>query len=362
MRNPALSFSLPRRMGVALAAASGLLWGAAALPAHGQGLASAPVQAHGGALLHGADGVVEAVRDTTVSTQVPGAVVQLSVRVGEQVRPGQELLRLDAQAARQNAAASAAQVDAARTQAQLADSELARQKQLFARQYISQAGLERAQAQAQAAHAQVRALQAQASAAAAQTGLHVVRAPYSGVVSEVPVALGDMATPGRPLVRLYDPAALRVAAAVPQALQLADGPAQLDLPSLGAGRVGVPAQGIQRLPTVDRATHTAQLRVALPAGLAGAAPGMFARLWLPVAPGAADAPASLTVPASAILRRGELTAVYVLDEQGRPRLRQVRLGQPPGSGADAPAHIPVLAGLRSGERVALDPQAAARVR
>lgn len=349
-------------MGLALIAASSISWSAVVLPTHGQGLASALVQTSGDALLHGADGVVEAVRDTTVSTQVPGAVVQLSVRVGEQVRAGQELLRLDAQAARQNAAASAAQVDAARTQAQLVNSELERQKQLFARQYISQAGMERAQAQAQAAHAQVRALQAQSSAAAAQTGLHIVRAPYSGVVSEVHVALGDMATPGRPLVRLYDPAALRVSAAVPQTLQLADGPAQLEMPSLGTDRVGVPTQGIQRLPTVDRATHTAQLRIALPANLVGAAPGMFARLWLPVAPGAADAPASLTVPASAVLRRGELTAVYVLDEQGRPRLRQIRLGQLPGSGADAPAHISVLAGLRSGERVALDPQAAARVR
>ncbi len=350
---------------MALIAAGSISWGAAVLPAHGQGLASALVQANSDALLHGADGVVEAVHDTTVSTQVPGAVVQLLVRVGEQVRAGQELLRLDAQAARQNAAASAAQVDAARTQARLADSDLARQRQLFARQYISQAGLERAQAQAQASHAQVRALQAQSSAAAAQTGLHIVRAPYSGVVSEVPVALGEMATPGRPLVRLYDPAALRVSATVPQALRLADGPAQLEVPSLGTGRVGVPAQGIQRLPTVDRATHTSQLRVARPAGLAGAAPGMFARLWLPAAPpapGAAGAPASLAVPASAVLRRGELTAVYVLDEQGRPRLRQIRLGQAPGGGADAPAPIPVLAGLRPGERVALDPQAAARVR
>ncbi|AVO47991.1 efflux RND transporter periplasmic adaptor subunit [Melaminivora suipulveris] len=352
-------------MGLALAAASCVLSGVTALPAHGQGLDYALVQAHGDVMLHGADGVVEAVRDTTVSAQVPGAVVQLLVRVGDQVRAGQELLRLDAQAARQTAAASAAQVDAARTQAQLADSELARQRQLFARQYISQAGLERAQAQAQAAHAQVRAVQAQSGAAAAQTGLHVVRAPYSGVVSEVHVALGDMATPGRPLARLYDPAALRVSATVPQALQLADGPAQLEVPSLGAGRMSVPAQGLQRLPTVDRATHTAQLRVALPADLAGAAPGMFARLWLPVArpaQGAASAPAALTVPASAVLRRGELTAVYVLDEEGRPRLRQVRLGDAPGGRADASARVPVLAGLRSGERVALDPQAAAQVR
>ena len=84
---------------------------------------------------------------------------------------------------------------------------------------------------------------------------------------------------------------------------------------------------------------------------------LFARLWLPVA----KETSALEVPASAVLRRSELTAVYVLDANDRPRLRQVRLGQ--GSqGADAQARLPVLTGLRAGERVVLDPQAAAKVR
>ena len=365
---------------VALAVAATVSGLAGTLPAQAQSLATSQVQAQAGHSLqmHAADGVVEAVRDTTVSTQVAGAVVQLLVRVGDRVQAGQELLRLDAQPARQSAAASAAQVDAARTQAQLADSELARQKQLFARQYISQAGLERAQAQAQAAHAQVRALQAQASAAAAQTSLHIVRAPYSGIVSDLPVALGDMATPGRPLLRLYDPAALRITVSVPQTLQLADASAtpaaaaasaHWEIPSLTGARASISLADIQRLPTIDRSTHTAQWRLPLPADLSGAAPGMFARLWLPLASPAAAQPGSgptppppLSVPASAVLRRGELTAVYVLDEQQRPRLRQVRLGQAAASAADGRAPIPVLSGLRAGERVALDPQAAARVR
>ena len=374
---PALPI-VPRRTLAVLAAAALAASGSVAL-AQAQALASIQVRPGPVAQMHAADGVVEAVRDTTVSTQVAGAVVQVLVRVGDRVQAGQELLRLDAQPARQSAAASAAQVDVARTQAQLADSELARQRQLFASQYISQAGLERAQAQAQAAHAQVRALQAQASAAAAQASLHIVRAPYSGIVSELPVALGDMATPGRPLLRLYDPAALRITVSVPQTLQLADASAtpaasaQWEIPSLTGARASVSLADIQRLPTIDRSTHTAQWRLPLPADLSGAAPGMFARLWLPLASPAATAhaaqpgggptpPPPLSVPASAVLRRGELTAVYVLDGQQRPRLRQVRLGQAAASAADGQTSIPVLSGLRAGERVALDPQAAARVR
>ena len=89
--------------------------------AHAAELAHITVQTSGTtASWSSADAVVEAVRDTVVAAQVPGAVVQLLVQAGDKVQAGQELVRLDAQAAQQNAQASAAQVEAARSQAQLA--------------------------------------------------------------------------------------------------------------------------------------------------------------------------------------------------------------------------------------------------
>jgi multidrug efflux pump subunit AcrA (membrane-fusion protein) len=99
-----------------------------------------------------------------------------------------------------------------------------------------------------------------------------------------------------------------------------------------------------------------QWRAELPPGLEGLAPGMFARLWLPMADSgrAASAPAALSVPRSAVVRRAELTAVYVLDAAGLPQLRQVRLGRADGD------RVEVLSGLMSGERVVTDPQAATR--
>jgi len=339
-------------LATALLAGSGLAFAA--------DIAAVRVQAPAHAAWASADAVVEAVRDTTVAAQVPGAVVQLLVRAGDRVQAGQALVHLDAQAAQQNTAASVAQAEAARTHARIAEKELARQRQLFAKQYISQAGLERAQAQYDAAQAQVRAAQAQAQAASAQSGFYVVRAPYAGVVSEVPVALGDMAAPGRPLVRMYDPRALRITATTSQALAQSlgtAGQAAIELP--GTGRIAIEARQIQRLPTVDRTTHTMQLRADLPAGLEGAVPGMFARLWLPGAGMAAALPA---VPASAVVRRAEMTGVYVLDAQNHPRLRQVRLGRALPAAEGAAPQIEVLSGLRDGERVALDPQAAAQVR
>jgi RND family efflux transporter MFP subunit len=316
------------------------------------------VLANGAAQWTSVDGVVEAVRGTTLSAQVQGAVISLPVQVGDRVKNGQELVRIDARAASQNAAASVAQVDAARAGLQVASKEFERQKQLYQKQYISQAALDRAQAQLQASQAQVQALQAQAGAAMTQSGFYVVKAPYAGVVSEVPVALGDMALPGRPLVRLYDPSALRVTAMVPQAAAAAligSQHLQAEIPGLTASRIAVRPGQIKLLPTVDAATHTAQLRVALAPDLNGATPGMFARLWLPAVPGAAGEQ-HVQLPAMAVVRRAEMTGVYVLDAQGRPLLRQVRLGRRSGE------QVEVLSGLRQGDKVAIDPQAAAKVR
>jgi RND family efflux transporter MFP subunit len=309
------------------------------------------------------DGVVEAVRQTVVAAQVAGAVVQLDVKVGDRVAAGQVLLRLDARAAEQNAAASDAQVQAARAALDLASKDFARQLQLFQKNYISQAALERAESEFKATQAQVTAQLAQSGAARTQSGFYVVRAPFAGVVSEVPVQLGDMAMPGRPLLTLYDPVALRVTAAVPQSVsaQIRAGQLpQIELPGLptptGASQTFTPTK-VQVLPTVDAATHTVQLRASLPANLAGAAPGMFARVWLPMA-GARSGTggAALSVATGAVVRRAELTGLYVLGSAGKPVLRQVRLGRVDGN------QVEVLSGLTAGEQVVSDPQAAARVR
>lgn len=316
------------------------------------------VLADGTAQRTSVDGVVEAVRDTTLSAQVQGAIVSLNVKVGDTVKAGQELVRIDARAASQNAAASVAQVDAARANMLVASKEFERQKQLFQKQYISQAALDRAQAQMQASQAQVQALQAQAGAAMTQSGFYVLKAPYAGVISEVPVALGDMALPGRPLARLHDPSALRVTAMVPQTAAAALAGSQnlqVEIPGLTNSRIPVQASQIQLLPTVDAATHTVQLRIALSPDVKDVTPGMFARVWLSAAPGVA-AEQRVQIPASAVVRRAEMTGVYVLDAQGRPLLRQVRLGRRSGD------QVEVLSGLRQGDKVATDPQAAAKVR
>ena len=294
------------------------------------------------------EGRVEAVRQAQMAAQVPGTVVDLQVRAGDPVRAGQTLLRIDARAAEQGASASGAQALAARAQRDVAAKELARKQQLYEKRYISQAALDQAEAAYKAAQAQADALAAQAGAAQTQTALHVVRAPFDGIVAQVAVERGDMAMPGKPLLTVYAPAQLRVSAFVP-ATALAAGIEGARVQFAGQAEAITPAR-VQVLPTVDAASLTREVRVDLPPHV-NAAPGQFARLLLP---GTAEGARRLVVPRGAVVRRAEMTGLYVLDESNAPRLRQVRLGAAAGD------EVEVLSGLDAGERVVTDPHAATR--
>lgn len=352
---------MSRKSLAAMAALTSVLIGAPAWGAENSPLSTVVVQSSGNSAADSIslDAVVEAVRQTTLSAQVPGTIISLRVKAGDSVKAGQELLRIDARSASQNAAASDAQVQAAQASLNVASKDYERQKQLFQKQYISQSALDRAQAQWQAAQAQVRALQAQAGVARTQSGFFVVNAPYAGVISDVPVTLGDMAMPGRALLSMHDPSELRVTAAVPQSVMggLSDASAvQFELPGLDTGLLR-PTR-VQVLPVVDAATHTAQVRLGLPTGIKGVAPGAFARIWLPfgTVKGAIARGERLYVPASAVVRRAEMTGLYVVNPQGLAVLRQVRLGNTQGN------QVEILSGVSKGDKVAVDPQAAARMR
>jgi RND family efflux transporter MFP subunit len=180
-----------------------------------------------------------------------------------------------------------------------------------------------------------------------------VTAPYAGVVSSIAAEVGDMAVPGKPLVTVYDPAALRVVAAVPERyvpLMKRGAAVKLELPGASDDARSQIARSVVVLPTRDPASHTVQVRLEL-APRVPLAPGAFARAYFPLTTAEEGA---LTIPLSAVVRRTELTAVYVAAADGRFHLRQVRLGRVSGD------RVVVLAGLSAGERVALDPVAASR--
>jgi RND family efflux transporter MFP subunit len=224
-----------------------------------------------------------------------------------------------------------------------------RAQRLRAQEYISVAAMQRIEAALHSAEAEAQAAAAAASGARSRAGWRVVTAPYAGHVTELFVTPGDLATPGRPLLALYDPAALRIIAQVPESLapQLQVGqPASL---AIERGQTPVQATSWTVVSAVDPATHSVEVRAELPAG-SRLQPGQFVRVLLPMK----AATAQMLIPARAVLQRSEVTAVYVIDAAGAPHLRQVRLG--PVAGDD----VAVLAGLAAGELIALDPIAAGR--
>ncbi len=296
-------------------------------------------------LTYSAEAVVEAVRQSTVAAQIAGRVVELRFDVGDAVKKGEVIVRIDERAASQAEAASAAQVQEAQATLANARAQYERNKQLAVQKFISAAGLERAEAEYKSAQARVSSLIAGAGQASTERGFATIVAPYSGVVSARHVEVGEMATPGKPLMTGFDPSSLRVVANLPQA-QLpairAANRAWVEIPALGKR---IEAQQITIVPSADPRTHTTRARLNLPADVSGINPGVFARAHF-----STGRATRLLVPRAAVFQRSELTAVYVIDDQGALRLRQVRLG----AAGDAQG-VEVLSGLKPGERVALEP-------
>jgi RND family efflux transporter MFP subunit len=296
-------------------------------------------------LAYSAEAVVEAVRQSTVAAQIAGRIVELRFDVGDYVRKGEVIARIDERAASQAVAQTEAQVSEAEAELRNARAQYERSRSLLAQKFISAAALDKAEADYKAAQARVAALLAGAGQAATERSFATIVAPYSGIVSARHVELGEMATPGKPLMTGFDPGSLRVVATVPQAqiaaLQ-AGGKARVEVPSLGKW---IDATRVAVVPSADPRTHTTLVRLELPSDVRGIYPGVFARAHFVI-----GREPRLMAPREAVIRRSELTAVYVVDAKGAAQLRQVRLGD----AADENS-VEVLAGLRAGERVALEP-------
>lgn len=335
---------LPAALALALAACGG---GGEAAPAPAlPTLASVRVQVPAGGAARAWDGVVEAVQQADLAAQTSGRVTAVAVDVNDRVQAGDVLLRLTAVEQQAGANAARAQLRAAEAGAAEAEASYARFVGLAGKQYVSRLQLDQARAARDAAVAARDAARAQLAQAGQQAAYTVVRAPFAGIVSARRVEPGEAVAPGQRLLSLYAPDALRVQVQVPQseAVAIRAAPrAQV----LVEGGAPVQAAGVVVFPAADPATHSVGVRVQLPALPHAVAPGASAKVRFPAASGAAQP----RIPRSALVQRGEVSGVYVIDG-ARIALRQLRLGQVVAD------EVEVLAGLDGGETVATDPVAA----
>ena len=287
------------------------------------------------------DGRVEAVNQGTVSAQTSGRVAELPFDVNDFVDAGEVIMRFTD--TEQRAALNGAEAALAEAQARLANAqtEFERAETMIANNTISQSRFDQAKAERDSARARLDAAVAGVETAREQLEYTVVRAPYAGIVSERHVELGELVNPGQPLISGLSLQSLRVNVDVPQSMFRA-------VHTIGKAYVYVDgdrieAESLTFFPVADTASNTFRVRVNLPDGAATLYPGMFAKVGFVV--GETE---RMLVPVTAIVRRSELSAVYVAKDD-TVSLRQVRLGRSFGD------MVEVLAGLEAGEAVAANP-------
>lgn len=269
-------------------------------------------------------GTVRSKQRALVEPKVSGRVVEYTAAPGHLVKSGDLLVRLDVQEIR-------AKVDQAKAMLDQAGRDFERQKQLIASNATTRQDYD-------AAEARVKIAVAGLSEAETMLGYAKVTAPFDGVVTRKLAEVGDLAMPGKPLLEMESPAALRFEADLPEALidnvKLGD-KLRVRLAKVVEGVVG------EISPVADPVSRTFLVKLDLPAA-DGVRTGQFGRVSVPV--GEARL---LLVPQNAILKRGQMEIVFVTKE-GKAALRLVKTGRVLDGGVE------ILSGVDEGEQVVLD--------
>ncbi len=274
-------------------------------------------------------GQVTALVQATLSSQVQSTVDKLLVREGTAVKKGQTLVVLDSRDLREELARAQAESENARAH-------LDRMKQLYGEEAVSKQEKENADRTFKVAEASRRA-------ALTKVSYTVVTAPFDGVITEKKIEVGEIASPGQPLLKMEDPQRLRLEATVAEGdLQALSRGATIPVMIDALGSKTLSGMVAQILPTGDPATHTFLVKVELPP-TPGLKTGMFGRMLVDKGTGQ-----TLVVPRAAVIERGELTGLYIVGPDSLARLRWVKLGRTVGES------IEILSGVTAGERLLAD--------
>lgn len=291
-----------------------------------------------------ATGAVEPVSQVFPGTKLMGRVEQVLVREGDQVTKGQLLARLDSRDLEAAVAQAKAAVMMAEATLTNAEAQFKRISGLHAKGSVTEKNLEDATAHYRITEAGLEQARANQKAAEVMLAYTAIHAPVSGYLTSKRTEAGDMAAPGMPLFTIDDLSQVKVNVKVPESEIggiTAGSPARVSIEATGE-TVGAVVDRI--VPAADPGSRTFEVKLKLDNPGGKMKSGMFARVVF--SKGKRQA---LLVPASAIVHRGQLTGLYVLDQEGKARLRWVREGREENGKRE------ILSGLQPGEKFLTTP-------
>lgn len=298
------------------------------------------------------DGTVEAVHSAVLSAQTSARVEDLPYDVNDVVPAGAVLVRFSN--VEQSSATRAAKEQITAAQAVYANAKINYERiaAIAAKGLVAKASLDAALAQRDSAYAALLAAQANWRNVGMQEDYTVVRAPYDAIVTRRYVQVGESVQAGPPvpqqLIAIASLKDLRVNVQVPQSAVNAIRRYRSAFVLPGDDAARIPGTSVTVFPYADPDTHSFAVRVDMSGDHTGLYPGMTVKVAF--ATGEAK---RIWVPVSALVQRGELRGVYVIDNN-QLTLRQVRIGYRYDD------KVEILAGLDDGESIATDPAAAGR--
>ncbi len=271
-------------------------------------------------------GTVRSKLRAMVEAKISGRVLEYTATPGAIVKAGDLLARLENQEIQ-------AKVDQAKAMLDQAERDFARQKQLIASNATTRQDFD-------AADARVKVATAGVNEAETMLGYAKVTAPFDGVITRKLADVGDLAMPGKPLLEIEAPTALRFEADLPEAI--------LDRIMMGAkmqvkvASVSKPLEATvsEIAPVADPVSRTFQVKLDLPKA-DGLRTGQFGRVSVPVAE-----VKFLMVPKTSVIKRGQMELVFVAKDT-KAALRLVKTGRALNGSVE------VLSGLEEGEQVVI---------
>ena len=280
-----------------------------------------------------------------ISSRLSGYVRQLKVKEGDKVQAGALLAQMDAADVEGAIRQAQAAVSAALAAQKDAQTDLQRFQKLYQQNSISESDLRKAQLRLDSTTEAHNQAQAELGTAVAQRDYSSIRSPFAASVVALNVRAGDMLVPGEPILTLESNSALIFETFIPeQRVGLIDigMPVQLQLDALSHP---LTSAVIRIVRSGDPVTRSYPVKISVPEN-ADLMPGMFGRALFEL--GQTD---NILLPRSAVVERGGLKGVFVVDKDDLAHFRWLRLGR------EWPAQVEVIAGLQQDEQVVASPAA-----